>query len=358
MKTIKIFNALTQSLLLVVLVSFMLAVLFQVPVLPLIILFSILSGISLVGIRLPKGLRATVYREVWTGEMQRYLTASDRMEFLVGLPDYSQYVARVDDEMQVIHLVAMGVLPDVLINNTTYPIPLQTIGETDVPIALNKYQSKRTPITDDELFALSYKKIATMIGRHGLAMAIEKAKKSIHSLAPSGNTAAMPVLLTTGADDGTGRKKLLWDDVVALKRALDKLEYPEEDRRLVLCSDHVNDLIANDQRFSNQYYDRATGKAYNQLGFEIMDYVQNPWYNPATKLKLSYGATPSGTSRRASVFFCKNRTATATGWTKMYNSLAQDHPDTQQSEINFRHYHIAMPTEEAARGAIISDNTP
>lgn len=345
-------TALAHAFFCILLFSASITLLFNVPFVPTAIVMTAVSFIPM-----PGGvLSATVFREVWTGEMLKYLTASDKQDFLMGIPDYSKYVANVGDEMQVIHLVAMGVLPDVLINNTTYPIPLQTIGENDVPIALDKYQTKRTPITDDELFALSYKKMSAIIERHGLAIKIVKTKKSIHALAPSGNTAAMPVLLTTGADDGTGRKKLTWDDVTALKRKLDNLEYPEDDRRLVLCSDHVNDLITSDQRFTNQYYNRVDGKPYNQLGFEMMDYVSNPYYTPGTKVKLSFGAVPAGTDRRASVFFCKNRTAKANGWTKMYYKPATISPDTQQNEINFRHYWIVLPTEEAARGAIVSDN--
>lgn len=345
-------TALAQSLICIMLFSASISLLFNVPFAPAAIVMTAVSFIPM-----PGGvLSATVYREVWTGEMLKYLTASDKDDFLQGLPDFSRYVANVGDEMQVIHLVKMGVLPDVLINNTTYPIPLQALAENDVPIALDKYNTSRTPITDDELFALSYKKMGVVINRHGLAIKIGKTKKSIHALAPSGNTAAMPVLLTTGGDDGTGRKKLTWDDVVALKRKLDNLEYPEDDRRLVLCADHINDLINNDQRFSNMYYNRVDGKPFNQLGFEIMDYVSNPYYTPATKAKLSYGAVPAATDRRASVFFCKNRTAKASGWTKMYYKAAEISPDTQQNEINFRHYWIVLPTEEAARGAIVSDN--
>jgi hypothetical protein len=87
-----------------------------------------------------------------------------------------------------------------------------------------------------------------------------------------------------------------------------------------------------------------------------MDYVGNPYFRPSTKVKLSYGATPLATDRKASVFFAKSRTAKATGWTKMYYQIAAISPRTQASEINFRHYFITLPTAEEARGAIVSDN--
>lgn len=302
------------------------------------------------------GLTATVYREAWAGELMKYLTNADNGTFLQGIPDYSRYVSSVGSESVAIHLAAMNVLPDVLVDNTAYPIPMQSLNADDVIIQLKKFQTKRTPITDDELFGLTIDKMAAIVQRHGLSIAIEKYKRALHSLAPSGATAKMPVITTTGADDGTGRKRMTWDDIVSLKRALNNLDLPEDDFRLVLCKDHVNDLISNDQRFQNQYYNRADGKPYSQLGFEIMDHVCNPYFNPVTKVKLTYGAIPAVTDRKASIFYCLNRTAQATGWTKMYYKQAAISPDTQQSEINFRTYHIALPTEEAARGAIVSAN--
>ncbi len=65
--------------------------------------------------------------------MDAGLTAS----FLDGIPDYS---AKVNNE--IIHLVDVGGDPDVLVNNTTYPIPVQDLVEGDIPIGLDKFQTK------------------------------------------------------------------------------------------------------------------------------------------------------------------------------------------------------------------------
>lgn len=307
---------------------------------------------STISVTLPMG----VYKEVWTKAVKQELSTAETATFLDGIEDFSQYVSNVGDEAQAIHLVYMGVSPDVLINNTTYPIPLQELGEEDIVIQLDKYVTKQTPITDDELYALTYDKIATVKGKHTKAINITKFKKAIHALAPSGNTADMPVLLTTGPDDGTGRRRLIWADLVTLKKKLDDLEVSEVGRRLVLCTDHVNDLLMLDSKFKDQYFSSTTGKVYNQLGFEFYDYVGNPFYTPSTKSKLSFGAVPAATDQRASVFFSMERAAKAAGWVKMYYSQASTDPEYQRNRVNFRHNFIVMPTREDARGAIISDN--
>jgi len=325
----------------------------SLPVLPVV---AVLSACSFIPFPQSGITLAGVYQEVWTKEVVKSMTAYLKNTFLQGIKDYSRYVSNVGDEAQAIHLIYLGVRPDVLINNTTYPIPIQDLPSEDIVIALDKYQTKTTPITDDELYALTYDKIATSKDLHAEAMAINQILKSIHALAPGSNTAKMPVLLTTGEDDGTGRKRLIWENILAFKTALDNNGDPDTGRRLVLCTDHLNDLLFSTQTFKDQYYDRATGTIYNQLGFEFYDYSGNPYFNPSTKVKLSFGAIPAATDRRASVYFNMARAAKASGWTKMYWSAANTDPLYQRNLINFRNNFIVLPTYEEARGAIVSDN--
>jgi hypothetical protein len=297
-----------------------------------------------------------VRKEIWTGKVIEEFSALEKDTFLQGIEDFSRYVSNVGDEAQVIHAVYMGVAPDVLINNTTYPIPVQTLGEEDVTIQLDKYQTKQTPVTDDELYALTYDKIATVKSKHAKSIARNKIKKAIHALAPNGATAAMPVLLTTGDDDGTGRRRLAPADLILLKKKLDDLEVPEFGRRIVLCNDHVNDILSWEQKFAEQYYNYKSGKVSEFFGFEVFDYTGNPYFKPSTKEKLAFGAVPEATDRKASVFFSLERAAKAQGWTKMYYSEAAKDPAYQRNMMNFRHHFIVMPTREEARGAIVSDN--
>lgn len=317
-----------------------------VPVLGCLLLFSMLMPGKQTGV-----LNASILKQVWTGEVLSFITKSLNASFLDGITDYSKYVARVNDEVQAINIADMGVLPEVLINNTTYPIGYQNLDFVPKTIELDKFQTKATPITDDELYASSVKKMDVVKDRHGKAIMITMYKKAIHSFAPASNTAKMPVLVTTG-ELVNGRRRLVGEDLLTFKTALDDLEI--DNRRLVLCNDHVNDLIAQDKEFKALYYNRTTGKISNMLDFDIYDYAGNPYFNPATKAKLSFGAVPAATDRRASVMFSTDRAAKAIGWNKMYVDL----PDTQQqrSAVNFRQYGIYLPTAEEARGAIVSAN--
>ena len=156
---------------------------------------NIVSGV--IGGALPAGtLREGVLTEIWTGELVKSLRAGLEGTWLDGVPDSSSVVNN-----DVIHLVDVGVDPDVLINNTTYPITLQELKDGDISISLDKFQTKVTPITDDELYALSYDKIARVKESHANAINDSKFAKSAHALCANEDTATTPVLTTTGSRD-------------------------------------------------------------------------------------------------------------------------------------------------------------
>lgn len=306
---------------------------------------------AFVGYAVPSGsLCAGVYTEIWTGELVKKLRGGLEGSWLDGIPDNSSIVNN-----DVIHLVEVGVDPDVLVNNTTYPIPLQALDDADIAIQLDKFQTKVTPVTDDELYAISYDKMSRVKESHGNAITDAKLQKAAHALCAQGNTSATPVLVTSGARDAdTGRIKLCVQDIINLKRALDKLGVPADGRRLVLCTDHVNDLLETSQTFKEQYnINRADGTVGKLYGFNIYEFANNPLYTTAG-VKKDVGASASTGEFQCSFAFYVPRVFKATGSTKMYYSEAANDPEYQRNKINFRHMFICMPKKADAGGVIRS----
>lgn len=326
---------------------------FALGVLPAVGAVAAVGGTMMLGGFMPKGVAMDgVLTEVWTGELIKALRSGDKATFLDGLPDYSQYA-----ENDVIHMVDVGGDPDVLVNNTTYPIAIQSITDTDAVFSLDKFQTKPTSITDDELYALSYDKMSSVKERHAQALLVKKYAKAIHALAPDSNAAKTPVLKTTGDVEGggaAGRRMLQRSDIIALKKKFDVMQVPTEDRRLVLCPDHVNDLLLQDQKFAEQYYNYTTGKIANLYGFQVYEFVNNPVYKTAGT-KVAFGTAAGANEFQASVAFYGKMTFKATGSTKMYYSEAKTDPENQRSLINFRHYFIVLPKKKEAIAAIMSD---
>lgn len=192
---------------------------------------------------------------------------------------------------------------------------------------------------------------------HANAINDKKFAMAAHALCAKANTDKTPVLKTTGEADDTGRHRLQVKDLVELKRALDNLKVPAENRRLVLCPDHVNDLLLTDQTFREQYnINRNEGTVGKLYGFDIYEYGCNPVYTTAgAKKDLD---TTAGTGEyQCSFAFYTPRVFKATGSTKMYYSEANTDPEYQRNKINFRHYFICMPKKEDAGAVMMSAYT-
>ena len=137
---------------------------------------------------------AGVLKEVWTGELIKALRAHLDASWLVGVPDQSSIV-----DNDVIHMVDVGADPQVLVNNKTYPIEIQELEDGDKTFSLDKFQTKVVPVTDDELYALSYDKMARVKESCANALNDTKYAKAAHALCANENTAKTPVLVTSGA---------------------------------------------------------------------------------------------------------------------------------------------------------------
>ena len=127
---------------------------------------AVLNGVSvvssLVGGVMPAGsLFAGVYTEVWTGEMTKaFRNAVESLGWYNRIRSYDQYV-----ENDVIHFVNLGGDPNVLVNNSTYPLEVKSLEDADKAISLDLYETEATAVSDNELYAISYDKMASVIER-------------------------------------------------------------------------------------------------------------------------------------------------------------------------------------------------
>lgn len=311
-----------------------------------------LNGVAAVSpLVIPNGavLRAGLYRELWTGEtIKAFRNSLESIEWLNRIRSYDSQVANNN----TINFTDLGGDPDVLINNNTYPIAIQALADQNIAISLDKYQTKATPITDDEARGLSYDKMSTVVERHRMVVDEKKIAKALHALAPAGNTANTPVLKTTGATVD-GRKRLIVQDLIDLKAAFDKNKIPIQGRILVLCPDHVADLLGQDTTFAQRYNNVTKGAISNQYGFEIYEYVDSPLFTVSTRAKVAYGAAQTSAMQPGSVAFYAPLMMKATGETKAY--IGEPEPQNQRWLYNLRHYFICLPFKQAGMGALVSD---
>lgn len=294
-----------------------------------------------------------ILRELWTAELIKHFRHDNA--FLSRIPKGNQFVNN-----NVIHLADIGADPEVLINNTTYPIAVVSRTDTDVAIALDKFDTKNTKITDDELHALPYNKKDSVIEQHKEVLEESTAEKALHALAVSINSANTPLVVTTGTTNGetNARKRLKVDDIVMAKRKLDDLKVPKKGRELVLCPAHVQDLLLTSEAFQKQWYNIKSGEILDMFGFILSEFVAPPLYydNAGTLTKRAFGAAAvPADDQVASVFYYNKRAVHARGEVVMYLAEAKNDPEYRQTKVGFRLYHICLPKKNTGFGAIVAN---
>lgn len=269
-------------------------------------------------------------------------------KFLETIPSKNDYVNN-----NIINLTEIGVDPDVLVNNTSYPISVVAGSDDNLPISLKKFDTVNTKVTRDELYALSYDKVSIYRDKHRMALEEKAAILGLHSLAPASDTSATPVIECSGtARDG--RFTLCYDDLVKAKTRLTNAGYPLEGRVLVLCGDHIGDLLINDGSLMDRYNNHKEGAIVEKYaGFKIYEDVYNVTYAVA-KTKKAFGATALTTDVNASVFYYAPRTVRANGDIEAFLAEAKADPQNRQSLFGARLWNVVLPVKQAGIGAILN----
>jgi hypothetical protein len=295
---------------------------------------------------------------MWLGAVKKIFNSKLVATWLDGIPEIAAPVSVINGgtltEKNIIFVPTTMFAADVLVNNTTYPIDVQQYADDTISFTLDKYQTKVTAISDDDTKGSSYDKIAEVVKGHTEPVNETKYQKALHSIAPAATSSKTPVMATTGTADATGRKRLVYEDLVAFKDLLDKNDTPKVGRRLVLCSDHFNDLLLDRKNFGDKFINYVAGSVISFLGFDMYEYLACPLFTTAGA-KVAWGvANPPATAKQASIFFQKDNIGKKTGETFQYFTAAAQNPRTQSNELNYRHYFVAMPFLNNYIGAIVN----
>lgn len=289
-------------------------------------------------------------------------TTAER-EMLKQLRHVHTWVAEIKSKQgwvnqDTIKIPKRGAAPKVLIDNTNYPIIKNERDDSHVIVSLHKFDTENTIVTDDELYALPYEKVSDVQEQHRETLEDTTLEYGLWGLAPQAHDAAnnLFVLETTGADDGTGRKKLQTSDLRKLQADMNKKGIDKNGRILILCDDHVSDLLDEDKKFYTQYHNQAEGVISSKYyGFKIYEDSTTPEYNDTTLAKIPFGSATVG--RKSSVVFHKGTTAKAVGTVKRFARMAEEDPENRENTIGFRLYHIIVAYGIEGSAAIISGKT-
>ena len=293
-------------------------------------------------------LYAGLFKEVWISRlMEKFYPTAD---WLKRSQDFSGLV-----DNNTINLADIGADPDVLVNNTTYPVPFA--DRTDVPLQLplDYYDTKGTVVRNAEAIQLAYPKLDTVVAQHGKALAKAQSAKAAWNYAPQADGANTPVLKTLGdpkvAYNSGDRLPFVFQNIIAAAQACNVRDWPQTGRVMVLHPTHLQDLLNQDVNLFKGFTNFASGMVGQLYGFDIYVSTQTPTYNGTTFAKKAYGAMAAGTDAIASFFFLETEVMRAQGTMDMFSRLRD--PEARGDIVGFQQRFVALSIRNVGQGAIV-----
>lgn len=288
---------------------------------------------------------STLNKQIWISQiMEKFYPEASFLNFAKDMSENVEY--------DKINLADCGFDPEVLINNTTYPIAVAERTDTPLSIELSLYETENTLVRSPQAVELAYDKLESVIYGHRMALRAMSGNKSAHAYTPTQDTTNTPVLITTGDNNGDGFKRLVPEDILKLKKRYDLLEVPFENRYLVLDPNHVEDLILYDLKAFKDITDFKDGQPNRFAGFNILQYTRTAKFDFTTRQKLPFGAAADANTVFSSFSFSSEEVMKAMGNMKMYEKI--DDPEQRATIVGFDMRFIALPIRNKAIGAIMA----
>ena len=246
-------------------------------------------------------------------------------------------------EYNTINLSQIGADPNVIKDNTTWPLTPTQRTDSGIQIPLATYDTEPTHVTNVEELETAYNKCESVAKQHANALHMKACLSAAYNIAPASNGANTPVLATTGANRGDGNKALTYNDVLQLRLAFNKLNYPMEGRVLVLNPDHEADLLKEDVNRYNQVMTSG-----NLAGFKVYTFNGNPTYT-AAGAKNAYGTL---TGQPSSIAFLNTEVMRAMG--DIEGEPEKRWADYRGWLLGFQMRFVAMPFRSKGIAAIYS----
>lgn len=283
-------------------------------------------------------------KQVWINQIKEGFYPE--RSFLNKVEDFTDLV---DNDM--LHFPSAGIDPKVLINNSTYPIKIVGREDEDNAILLDKFETENTLVRRPDAIEYSYDKLDSVIRQHRSTLQTTTARKAAHAFAPSKDTNETPLVLTTGAA-ARGRKRITFEDLLALKERFDDALIPLEDRYIILHPRHVTDLLLEDVKLFKELTDIKDGEPTKFAGFGCYQFPFMPTYKASGENWEKVAYNDEQTQQFASVAFYAHEVMKADGEIYMY--ARYDDPEERGTVVGFDKRFIALPIRGKGVGAIIS----
>jgi hypothetical protein len=173
-------------------------------------------------------------KEVWMADIQETLDLN--ADFIGRMRNLDEFITN-----GYIHVPQASALTAPVMNNTTFPLPVQHRTDSELLIKVDQFQSPVYTVPDIESFQISYNKRESIMGGLNRELVAYIGDQVFQRITP---TAANRKVTSTGA--------LKYSDILAVAKKLDLDNVPKSDRHLELPTDLFYELLLDDD-VKNQY---------------------------------------------------------------------------------------------------------
>lgn len=288
---------------------------------------------------------AGLRQEVWIKQIkERFYPDSS---FLNYVKDFSPLV-----DNDALNLAEAGIDPQVLVNNTTYPIAVVKRDDKPIRIELDLFETENTLVRRPEVIEYAYNQLESVLMGHRNILKATTGAKAAHAYAPDEDTDETPIVQTTG-DAYKGRKRLTIEDILLLKERFDNADIPLEERFLVLHPSHLTDLILFDVKAFKSITDFVNGQPNRLAGFGMLQFSKMAYYDN-TLNKKAFGSAVVAGDAFCSLAFQSGEVMKADGDVHMY--ARENDPEERGAIVGFDKRFVALPIRNKGIGAIVSTN--
>lgn len=287
-------------------------------------------------------------KEAWEKDFMKEFYPNST--FLVQAEDKTAFV---DNEK--IHMAEIGADPEVLLDNTVFPIPTVEYSDGHEEVILRTMSTENTVIRDIQKAARNQNLRMEAMKGHKRAMYLSHMRIAAHSYALNTANSAKgnEVIDATGADRADGKNALKFVNLFEAKEVYDAKSIPSEQINMVLDLKHLADLRKEDlDIYKDLMEDITMNRVSPRFGMRFHTYAENPYYVLASNAKLAYGGIPTAAHGRASFGFVSSEVVRADGTVKMF--LNEDDAKEEGDIFHFKKRFLAIPKRDKYRVILLS----
>lgn len=242
-------------------------------------------------------------------------------------------------EYNKINLAEAGVAPDVLIDNTKFPVPTASRTDVALELPLHTFDTKNTVVRNVEEMETAYAKMESVVRQHRNTLQAKTAAYAANNWAPEEAKELTPVKTTTGPG------KISFEDILKMDAWFRSQDIDPATLVAVLNPYHLADLQLEDMKLY-----KAMLESNKLFGFSLYTFSQLPYYNQETGKKVAFGTAAAETDVQCSLFYSDQEVMRADGDIEVFAKYKD--PGERGDVIGFQKRFTALPIRNKYQAVI------